>query len=347
MSIAGTLNYNGKSNIVFSENVKVKYNGRNEYVENNNNVNIQVDEKRKAIFDRLRTYMAKDNNPQDLSYTDLSYAKELEGSLGINKIRRDAKAGVVTFICDDSVNFQFDFETKADWQEKQQVLKVYFPIDVLADKATYEIQYGHISRPTHKNTSWDEARFEVCAHKWVDISENGYGVSLLNDCKYGFSAEGSTLSLTALKSGIFPDPLADVGEHHFTYSLMTHSGTLYDAGVIKESYLLNQSAAAVAVGKTDGKLDESFSLVSCDDESVVIETVKRAEADNSMIVRMYESFGARKTVTVSAPFTKCALCDLMENEICELEVTDGKVTLPIKNFEIITLRLKGQIRTSL
>jgi len=242
---------------------------------------------------------------------------------------------------------RIDFETKADWQEKQQVLKVYFPIDVLADKATYEIQYGHISRPTHKNTSWDEARFEVCAHKWVDISENGYGVSLLNDCKYGFSAEGSTLSLTALKSGIFPDPLADVGEHHFTYSLMTHSGTLYDAGVIKESYLLNQSAAAVAVGKTDGKLDESFSLVSCDDESVVIETVKRAEADNSMIVRMYESFGARKTVTVSAPFTKCALCDLMENEICELEVTDGKVTLPIKNFEIITLRLKGQIRTSL
>jgi len=114
MSIAGTLNYNGKSNIVFSENVKVKYNGRNEYVENNNNVNIQVDEKRKAIFDRLRTYMAKDNNPQDLSYTDLSYAKELEGSLGINKIRRDAKAGVVTFICDDGVNFQFDFETKAE-----------------------------------------------------------------------------------------------------------------------------------------------------------------------------------------------------------------------------------------
>jgi alpha-mannosidase len=174
----------------------------------------------------------------------------------------------------------------------------------------------------------------------VDISENGYGVSLLNDCKYGFSAEGSTLSLTALKSGIFPDPNADIGCHEFTYSLMPHTGSLYDADVIKESYILNNPPVACEVNEQDGTLAESMSLVSCDKQNVIIEAVKRAEKDNSLIVRMYEAFGKREKVTVAAPFKKCTLCDLMENEIMELEMKNGKVTLPIKNFEIITLKFE-------
>lgn len=238
---------------------------------------------------------------------------------------------------------RIDFETTVDWHQKHQVLKVFFPVDVYTDKASYEIQFGHVTRPTHKNTSWDKARFEVCAHKWVDISENGYGVALLNDCKYGFSADGTTVSLTALKCASYPDPTADEGMHSFTYSLLAHSGSLYDAGVIKESYKLNQTAEAFAVKKQNGSLDDSFSLVSCDKENVIIETLKQSVDGSGVIVRMYESFGSRGDVTVTAPFKKCTLCDLMENEIKSVDIIDGKVTLPIKNFEIITLKFEEMI----
>lgn len=237
---------------------------------------------------------------------------------------------------------RIDFENEIDWHNKHQILKVAFPLDVHADRAAYDIQFGHVYRPTHKNTSWDAAKFEVCGHKWVDVSDNGYGVALLNDCKYGFGTEQSTLKLTVLKSATYPNLHADEGRHEFSYSLIPHSGTLYEADIIKEAHLFNQPLTAIEVAKQDGPLSDCYSLVSCDNKNVVLETVKKAEADDSMIVRMYESFNTRTkaTVTVADGFNKAYLCDLLENELEELPICDNTVTFPIKNFEIITLKFK-------
>lgn len=235
---------------------------------------------------------------------------------------------------------RIDFETEIDWHERHQVLKTAFPLDVHTMQATYEIQFGHVTRPTHSNTSWDAAKFEVYGHKWVDLSENGYGVSLLNDCKYGFNTEGSTLKLTMLKCATFPNPEADQGKHIFTYSLMPHIGDFREAGVINEAYSLNQPLEFREISAHEGKLPSEFSLVSHNRENVILETVKKAEADDGLIVRMYDAFDRRSdvTLTVADGFEKAYLCDMLENVVSELDFNGNRVTVPLKNFEIATLK---------
>ena len=124
---------------------------------------------------------------------------------------------------------RLDFDTWIDWHEHHILLKAAFPVDVLSPTATFDVQWGNVERPTHRNTSWDWARFETCAHKWADLSEGDYGVALLNDCKYGYDVHDNVIRLTLLKSATSPDPLADEGEHRMTYSLLPHSGDWRDA----------------------------------------------------------------------------------------------------------------------
>ena len=242
---------------------------------------------------------------------------------------------------------RIDFVTEIDWQEEHQLLKAFFPFDLHATKATYEIQFGHIERPTHENTSWDAAKFEVCAHKWADVSENGYGVSLLNDCKYGHSANGSTLALTLLKCATYPNPNADKGHHAFTYSLLPHMGDFREAGTIPEAYRLNQAflcrpISAAGIRETD---TQPFAFVSSDRENVVVETIKKACDSDDLIVRLYESHDRRDRVTLTFGFDlkAAALCDLMENELSSLAVDGRSVTFPIQNFEIVTLKVTPQL----
>lgn len=239
-------------------------------------------------------------------------------------------------------NPRIDFENDIDWKQSHQVMKAAFPFDVHSNNATYEIQFGHVSRPSYANTSWEEAKFEVCGHKWADISEEGYGVSLLNDSKYGFNTEGSTLKITMLKSGTFPHPTADRCRHVFTYSLLPHAGSFKEANVIQEAYSLNQPLDAVKVAENKGSLADRFSLIQCNERNVVVETVKMAEDDDSMVVRLYEAFDSRGEVTLSlgADFKKAFVCGLCENELEEIEIKDNTVTFPIKNFEIVTLKFK-------
>ena len=135
--------------------------------------------------------------------------------------------------------YQIDIRNEIDWNEKQVLLRCYFPVDVHTDEATYEIQYGNVKRPTHYNTSWDDARFEVCAHKWIDLSEDGYGLSVLNDCKYGYSVDENSIALTMLKSATNPDPTADQEMHEFTYALMPHEGDWRQAQVPGRAYEFN------------------------------------------------------------------------------------------------------------
>ncbi len=234
---------------------------------------------------------------------------------------------------------RIDFDHDIDWHEHHQVVKAAFPVDVHATSATYEIQFGHVNRPTHGNTSWDQAKFEVCGHKWADISDHGYGVSLLNDCKYGHNAEGSTLKLTLLKCGTDPNPEADQGQHIFTYSLLPHRGDFRDAGVIQEAYNLNQPLEAVKVSVQNGTLPEEYSLISCDKPGIIIETAKKAEASDALVVRLYEAYDQREKVKLSVAegFTRAYLCDMLENMEKELDFDGKTLELPISNFEIITL----------
>ena len=139
---------------------------------------------------------------------------------------------------------RIDFRTEVDWHAHQVLLKAAFPVAVRATRATYEIQFGSVERPTHWNTSWDWARFEVCGHKWADLSEGDYGVALLNDCKYGYDIKDNVMRLTLIKSGIDPDPQADQGRHVFTYSLLPHAGGWREGGVVREAYALNDPAFA-------------------------------------------------------------------------------------------------------
>ena len=237
---------------------------------------------------------------------------------------------------------RIDVENVIDWKQEHILLKAAFPTNIHTAQATYEIQFGHVSRPTHENTSWDRAKFEVCAHKWADISEYGYGFSVLNDCKYGYSTEGGTLKLSLLKSATDPNPAADKHVHTFTYSLLPHRGDVCSAGVIQEGYRLNCPLMAQPIGKQDGALPDSFSFVSCDRENVIIETVKKAEDSDDVVVRMYEAYDSKTeaTLTFGVAVEKVWLCNLLEQAEAELDVVDNRVTLPVQNFEIVTLKVK-------
>lgn len=233
---------------------------------------------------------------------------------------------------------RIDFATELNWQENQKMLKVAFPVDILSPRATYEIQYGHLERPTHANTSWDLARFEVCGQKWADLSETGYGVALLNDCKYGYDIQGNVLRLSLLRAPISPDPLADRGRQTFTYALLPHAGDLRQAGVIEESYALNVPLLVRETEPKTGKLPASHSFLHLD--RGVIEAIKVAEDGGAIIVRFYEAQGARGSATLSTtlPVRKAWVATMMEEEQKSLPLKDGAIQVDLKPFEIVTVK---------
>ncbi len=239
----------------------------------------------------------------------------------------------------DSVE-RIDFETYVDWHEDHCIMKVEFPFDVSMSKATYEIQYGNLERSTHCNTSWDQAKFEVCGHKWADVSDNGYGISLINDCKYGYSCDGSKLTMSILKASTYPNPDSDRGEHTFRYSLLPHSGNYVAGNTVMQAYSFNNLPLAVKVNDNDGaKLPYSF--INTDRKNVIIEAVKKAEDRDSLIVRMYdaENIKTEAAVQCAFPIKEAYLCDMMENRISELDISNNGISLPVSNFEIITVEL--------
>jgi len=235
---------------------------------------------------------------------------------------------------------RIDFVTDIDWQEKHILLKAAFPFDIHSDKATYEIQFGALERPTHENTSWDAAKFEVCAQKWADISEADYGVSIINDCKYGYNTEGGTMKLTLLKCATYPNPDADCTHHTFTYSVYPHKGALYSSDTLKHAFLLNQDMEAMVLSKQDGMLPCEYSFIKTDNKDIIIDTVKKAEDSDALIIRMYEPYNKRDRAEVTFGFKakKVYLCDLMENNEKEIEISGNKVYIDFKNYEIITLK---------
>ena len=215
-------------------------------------------------------------------------------------------------------------------------------MDIHTEKATYEIQYGNVERATHWNTSWDYAKFEVCAHKWADISEADFGVSLMNDCKYGHDIKDSVMRLTLLKSATSPSPVADYGEHFMTYSIMPHSGDFRTGGTVEQAYSLNNPLHSVAVSGGVDILGSEMSFVSVDKPNVVIEAVKKAEDSDDIIVRVYECHNKRSKARLSlnkAP-KKCVECNLLEEVEEEIVVSGKDIDFEIKPFEIKTLKIR-------
>lgn len=231
---------------------------------------------------------------------------------------------------------RIDFDTEIDWHESDQIMKAEFPVDVNAVKADYEIQYGYLERPTIKNTSWDEARFEVCAYRWADVSDGGYGVAILNDSKYGYSADGATLSITLLRCGTMPNPNADKGKHSFKYAILPH-GKICKSEITKEASLMNNPLFA-----RNGaiKNNEEFSLFSV--KGAILDTIKPAENQEGYILRFYETNNSSETVTVvsGAEIKEAYITDLLENEKNDnVLLSSNQISFKIKPFEVVTIKV--------
>ncbi len=236
-------------------------------------------------------------------------------------------------------NRRIDFETEVDWHESHFLLKAAFPVTVRSQLATYEIQWGQVERPTHRNTSWDAARFEVPAQKWADLSEAGYGVALLNDCKYGYDVQGDTLRLSLIKSATMPDEGSDQGLHAFAYSLLPHPGNWRES-VPQEAYALNHPVRVLPVHGAAGR-GLAGPLVRCDAPNVTVETIKPAEDGRGLILRLYEAQRGRGPVRLSFdPRIVGVERETLLEEGGQAMAMDGdSVNLTVAPYEIVTLRL--------
>lgn len=231
---------------------------------------------------------------------------------------------------------RLDFKTTADWQEDNQMLRTAFPLAVNTDVARCEIQFGSIARPTTHNTTWDAAKYEVCGHKWVDVSETGYGVALLNDCKYGYSVQDGALGLTLLRSPSGPDPAADRAAHEFTYALLPHTGDCAAGGVVREAYALNVPLRVVTGAAP------LPSLLRVDAPNVIIDTVKKAEDGDALIIRLYEANGSATLTPLLFGFLPSAVSrvNLLEENPQPVPIQGSTALLAMTPFEIITLRVE-------
>lgn len=236
---------------------------------------------------------------------------------------------------------RIDFATEVDWKEKNVLLRVEFPLDINTNKATFEIQFGNLERSTTNNTSWDVAQFESCGHKWADMSDGNFGVSLLNDCKYGYSAKGDALSLTLIKSGTYPNPVADIGLHKFTYSIYPHGSSWQYANTQEEACKLNSPLHSLykANGQSSGL--SAYSFVSVDTDNCLIDTIKKAEDGNGYIVRIYEYKNRRTPIKMKfGNDIKSAFeCDLMEENNVQIACSPNAIETIIKPYEIKTFRI--------
>ncbi len=236
---------------------------------------------------------------------------------------------------------QVDFKTEIEWNEPHQILKAHFPFALRVKEAHYDIQYGSIARPTTHNDSWQSAKFEVCAHKWVDMSEHSYGVALLNDGKYGYGTNENDLSLTLIKGGAYPNPNAAKIIPVFTYSLLPHAGEYQEGKVIEASSILNRPLKMIDVQKGFTE-DVSYSMVSTKEKGIYVEHIKQAEDRDSYLLRIVEEHGDHHSFTIklhTPDIKKAFLTDLMENRIEEVPVFNNEISLKLLPFQICSLEV--------
>lgn len=250
----------------------------------------------------------------------------LEWNYMNTKIKQD-----MTFYVEDK---RIDFKTWVDFRERKQLMKVAFPVDIRSTYATYDVQYGNVQRPTHWNTSWDWARFETVAHKWVDLSERNYGVSLMNDCKYGHDIKNNVIRLTLLKSATHPDTEQDQGEHEFTYSLLPHEDSWVDADTEIRAYYLN-NPLKVEAGKAK---EDVYSFLNIDNKYIEVDAVKRSEDGKTLVIRCHEYTGGKQkaTITLDAKVKGWQESNLMEKPEGDHFISEA-ITLEFGPYEVKTV----------
>jgi alpha-mannosidase len=234
-----------------------------------------------------------------------------------------------------------DVKMQAEWHEKHILLKVGFALSASNDNATFEIPYGSIERPTTRRTPAEQAKFEVPALHWADLSDATHGFSLLNDCKYGYDAKGNVLRLSLLRSPEWPDPHADEGHHEFTYSLYPHGAGWREAGTVRRGYELNYPLLPLAAANHPGTLPAEHEYLEAAEDNVVVTAVKKAEDGSSLVIRYYESGGKKGDVHLRLPAQASAVeeTDLMERPLHALPVGGTGVTVPTGPYEIKTLKV--------
>lgn len=283
------------------------------------------------FYEKEQVEKARLVKASQVQFTALRQSLELEFIVGQSRLHQTV-----------SLEFnskRLEFRTKADWHEDGKMLRVAFPTSMVCAEANCEIQYGHIKRPTHRNTSWDMAKFEMCAHRYVDLSESGCGVALLNDCKYGHKVLDGVIDLNLLRSPHWPDPGADRGEHEFTYALLPHTGDLNASKVMTEAAQLNRPCRLM-----NGEYVGNGWPVRVVEASpnVGVEVMKRGESSDALFLRLADESGKGGSMTLQLEGqASVSETDMMEwNEVRKMEVDRGRVTVNLKPFEIMTLRVE-------
>ena len=308
--------------------------------------------RREICTGTLGGFIAYEDRPVNYDCWNLEYYHEekpyeVTGLVSFEPVDRGAGRGFRTVrrfmdseITQETIFFdasrRIDFMTTVDWKEKDIILKAQFDADINNEDGVFDIQYGFIRRPAHRNTSWDEAKFETCGQKYADISDGGYGIAVLNDCKYGHSVRRGRLTLSLVKASEYPNKFIDDDIHTFTYSLFPHAGDFRSAGVIAEAQLLNDPPVITA-----RKADAAYSLVKCGAPNITLGAAKKAYGSEDVILRFAESFNMFTECGLELGFKaeKAYICDLNENPVEEISAENGVLKLRFRPFEIITLRI--------
>lgn len=246
---------------------------------------------------------------------------------------------IVQIVALERGSARLDIDCMVDWHEHHTLLKAAFPLAVRTDSVAAEIQFGHVIRPTHRNTTWDVARFETSMQRWVDMSESGFGVALINDCKYGYDANGNVVRLTLVKSPVFPWPDADQGIHRFRYAVFVHDG---DRGAVHDEAETFNLPLQLIEGAAAGPSPATISLFEILGDGVTVEAVKKAEDGNSLVVRLCETRGRRQAVTLDFGATgrKVREANLLELTGEEQADSTHALKFTFAPFEIRTLLLE-------
>jgi alpha-mannosidase len=305
-----------------------------------------------AFVDKPRIYDAWDieenyeNEGEELGGVEAITVVEsgpLRGAVRVRRAWRDSRIEQIYRLLGGSR--RIDIATRIDWHERQVYLQARFPLAVRSHEATYETLYGVVHRPTHRNTSWDAARFEVSGHRFADLSEPNYGVALLNDAKYGYSAHGNTLTLSLLRGPLYPDPGADEGAHALTYSLLPHPGDWTTGTVVDEAFALNSPLVAVFASADDGPREAMPGFLAIDGLPLALGSLKRAEDGDELILRLYEPHGnrGRTALRFSSPLQGIARVNLLEDPVegrsPALSDEGLSVELEVQPFELVSLRI--------
>lgn len=275
---------------------------------------------------------------RDAESVEVVEASPLRGAVRV--VRKFHESTITQDIILEKDKPTLDFDTMVDWHEREKVLKAEFPVDIRNRNASCEIAHGAAEYPTHYNTCYDQAKFEFCAHKWADLSEGGYGASIINDCKYGYNVHDNMMKITLLRGPICPDPMGDLGMHHFRYSFYPHAGTWRDADTVRLGFEENVRLEGEFIGGTGGN-DVGHTYAKLDGESVILDAVKPAQDGRGYIVRMYESETRHCTVKASfeLEYSKVIECNLMECDEQEIDCENGEFTFKMKPHEVKTFRL--------